>query len=91
MVNYKYFFLFSLVVIVLKIALNTTGHRISTYFAYIVILLAVSSVMKSKVYDVNVSRRQCRLSMSSTLLLRFVTTMNQLKCADVHLCAVVAI
>lgn len=38
MVNYKYFF-FSLVVIVLKIALNTTGHRISTYFAYIVILL----------------------------------------------------
>lgn len=90
MVNYKYF-LFSLVVIVLKIALNTTGHRVSTYFAYIVILLAVSSVMKSKVYDANVSRRQRRFSISSTLLLRFVTTMNQLKCADVHLCAVVAI
>lgn len=47
--------------------------------------------MKSKVYDVNVSRRQRRFSISPTLLLRFVATMNQLKCADVHLCAVVAI
>lgn len=47
--------------------------------------------MKSKVCDVNVGRRQRRFSIPFTLLLRFVATISQLKCEDVHLCAVVAI